>query len=43
MYDEYEMDILRDAAIWMYGRSFEELDFEEQDALYCWLADEGRI
>ncbi len=43
MYTKAEMEILNEVAEDMYGCDFEELDFEEQDMLYCMLADEGRI
>lgn len=43
MYTKAELEVLNEVANDMYGCGFEELDFEEQDMLYCMLADEGRI
>ena len=43
MYSNSEMKILNKIAKEMHGCSFTDLDFEEQDMIYCYAEDNGLI
>ena len=43
MYSNDELEVLNRIANDWHGCSFSELDFEEQDAIYCYAEDNGLL
>ena len=43
MYSKAEMKVLNKIAKEMHGCKFTDLDFEEQDAIYCYAEDNGMM
>lgn len=43
MYSKEEMKVLNKVAKDLYGCKFNELDFEDQDEIYCYAEDNGLL
>ena len=43
MYSNEELKVLTNLAEKIYGRDFDSLDYDEQDDIYCYAADNGLI
>ena len=43
MYGKDEMKVLNKAAKEIYGCKFSDLDYEEQDEIYCYCEENGRF